>query len=156
VKEKKRGVFCGGVAVGVVVVGVDRLYAALETLDARLEALDDLADAAHLVELDLQLVDLAQEGAEARNLSVGIAEGVAGAVGLQRRGRLGLLGELHGRGGQRQRQRQGANAARATSSRRARWGEGGRRATGDGRRATGDVRSASAAGSSTSGGQSGR
>jgi hypothetical protein len=102
------------------------LYAALETLDARPEALHDLTDAPHLVELDLQLVDFAQDGPEARDLGVGILEGVAGAVGLQRRGRLRLLGELCACEGQ-----QRANATRVTRS-PGRRGDG--RAAGDGRR----------------------
>lgn len=72
------------------------LDAALELVDACLEGLDYLANAAHLVELDLQLVDLAEDGAEASNFGVGIVDGMGGAIGLELGGRLGLLGELDG------------------------------------------------------------
>lgn len=63
-------------------------------VDARLEALDDLANAADLVEFDLELVDFADDGAEAGDFSVGHGDGVAGAVVLHLGCRLGLLGEL--------------------------------------------------------------
>lgn len=66
-------------------------------MDARLKGLYYLPDAAHLVELDLQLVNLAEDGAEASDLGVGIGDGVGGAVGLELGGGLGLLGELEGR-----------------------------------------------------------
>lgn len=63
-------------------------------LDARPKALHDLADAPHLVELDLELVDFAQDGAEARYLGVSILDGGAGAGRLERCRRLRLLVEL--------------------------------------------------------------
>lgn len=63
-------------------------------MDACLEALDYLANAAYFVELYLQLVDFAEDGPKARNLGVGILDGVGCAVGLEQGGRLGLLGEL--------------------------------------------------------------
>jgi hypothetical protein len=72
------------------------LYTTLEMLDARLEALDDLTNATHLVEFDLQLVDFAQDGAEAGDFGVGCLDGVAGAVVLELGHRLRLLGELSG------------------------------------------------------------
>ena len=70
------------------------LYAAIETLDAGLEAFDDLANAAHLVEFHLELVDLAQDGAEAGDFGVGGLDRVTGAVVLELCGRLRLLREL--------------------------------------------------------------
>lgn len=55
------------------------LYAPLEMLDARAEALDNLPNAPHLVELDLQLVDLAQDLVEAGDFGVGVLDCVARA-----------------------------------------------------------------------------
>jgi hypothetical protein len=63
-------------------------------LNARLEALDNLANAAHLVKLDLQLVDFAQDGAEAGDFGVGGRHGGARAVVLEGCGCLRLLREL--------------------------------------------------------------
>jgi hypothetical protein len=74
------------------------LDAALKLVHARLKGLHYLPDAAHLVELNLQLVNLAEDGAEAGDLGVGIGDGVGGAVGLELGGGLGLLGELGERG----------------------------------------------------------
>jgi hypothetical protein len=73
------------------------LDAALETVHAGLETFHNLANATHLVELDLELVDFAQDLAEAGDFGVGHLDGVAGAVVLDLRRRLCLLGEL-GRG----------------------------------------------------------
>lgn len=72
------------------------LYATLEMLDARLEALDNLTNATHLVEFDLQLVDFAQDGAEAGDFGVGCLDGVAGTVVLELGHRLRLLRKLSG------------------------------------------------------------
>lgn len=71
-------------------------YAALEMLNARLEALYYLADAADFIELDLQLVDFAEDSAEAGDFGVSIVDCVGGAAGLQGRGGLRLLVELRG------------------------------------------------------------
>lgn len=60
----------------------------------RFEALHDLANATDFVEFDLQLVDFAEEGAEAGDFCVGGGDGVAGAVVVDLCGGLGLLGEL--------------------------------------------------------------
>ena len=70
------------------------LDATLELMDACLEGLYYLADATHLVELDLQLVNLAEDGSEAGDFSVGHLHCVASAVVLHLGRRLGLLGEL--------------------------------------------------------------
>lgn len=56
--------------------------AALKTLDPGLEALDYLADATDLVELDLELVDFAQDGSEAGDFGVGHLDRVTCAVVL--------------------------------------------------------------------------
>lgn len=68
--------------------------AALQMRNPGLEALDYLADATDLVELDLELVDLAQNGMEAGDFSVGHLDRVTGAVVLDLGSRLGLLREL--------------------------------------------------------------
>jgi hypothetical protein len=73
------------------------LDAALETVHARLETFHNLANAAHLVELDLELVDFAQDLAEAGDFGVGYLDGVARAVVLDLRRDLCLLGELGAR-----------------------------------------------------------
>ena len=70
------------------------LETAVEIVDTRFEALDYLANAAHFVELDLQLVNLAEDGSEAGDFSVGHLHCVASAVVLHLGRRLGLLGEL--------------------------------------------------------------
>ena len=62
--------------------------------DTRLETFHDLANAAHLVELNLKLVDFAQNGTEACDFRVGRLDRVTGAVVLDLRRRLGLLREL--------------------------------------------------------------
>jgi hypothetical protein len=69
-------------------------YAAVQAIDPRLEALDNLANAAHLVEFDLQLVDFAQNSAEARDFGVGDLDRVTGAVVLHLGCGLCLLREL--------------------------------------------------------------
>jgi hypothetical protein len=74
---------------------MQRLHAAVQAVNARLEPLHYLANAAHLVELDLQLVDFAQQGAEACDFGVGGLDRVARAVVLDLRCGLGLLGELY-------------------------------------------------------------
>ena len=68
--------------------------APLQMGDTRLETFHDLANAAHLVELDLKLVDFAQNGTEACDFRVGRLDRVTGAVVLDLRRRLGLLREL--------------------------------------------------------------
>jgi hypothetical protein len=70
------------------------LEPAVEIVDACFEALDYLANTAHFVELDLQLVNLAEDGSEAGDFSVGHLHCVASAVVLHLGRRLGLLGEL--------------------------------------------------------------
>lgn len=71
-----------------------QLDAALQTLDTLLETFDNLANATHLVEFDLQLVDLAQDGPEAGDFGVGHLDRVTSAVVLDLGGHLRLLGEL--------------------------------------------------------------
>lgn len=66
----------------------------LEIRNACLETLDYLANAAHFVKFDLQLVDFTEDGTEACDFSVGILDGVAGAVVLDLSGSLCLLGEI--------------------------------------------------------------
>jgi hypothetical protein len=63
-------------------------------VDPRLEALDYLANATHLVELDLELVDFAQDSTKAGDFGVGHCHRVTSAVVLDLGGRLGLLREL--------------------------------------------------------------
>ena len=63
----------------------------LQLLDAGLEAFHNLANAAHLVELDLELIDLAENAMEAGNFRVGHLDGVASAVVLNLGGRLCLV-----------------------------------------------------------------
>ena len=77
-------------------VGWERvvLYAAIQAIDPRPEALDNLANAAHLVEFRLQLVDFAQDGTEAGDFGVGHLDGVTCAVVLHLGCGLGLLREL--------------------------------------------------------------
>jgi hypothetical protein len=58
------------------------------------EALDNLTDATHLVELDLELVDFAQDGSKAGDFSVGDLDGISSAVVVDLGRRLRLLGEL--------------------------------------------------------------
>jgi hypothetical protein len=72
----------------------DRSNAALEMVHALLEAFDNLADAANLVEFHLELVELAQEGPEAGDFCVGVLDRVAGPVVLGVGRRLCLLREL--------------------------------------------------------------
>jgi hypothetical protein len=68
--------------------------ATLEMLDAGLKTFHNLANAAHLVEFDLKLVDFAEDAVEACDFGVGHLYGVAGAVILYLGGRLCLLREL--------------------------------------------------------------
>lgn len=75
-------------------VSVSAADAAIEGLNAAAVGLDDFPNAADLVELDLQLVDLAQDFVEAGYLGVGVGYDIAGAVVLHLGGCLGLLGEL--------------------------------------------------------------
>jgi hypothetical protein len=70
------------------------LYSTIQAVDPRLEALDNLANAAHLVEFRLQLVDFAQYGAEASDFGVGHLHRVTRAVVLHLGRRLRLLREL--------------------------------------------------------------
>ena len=70
------------------------LYAAVQPVDARLEALDNLPNATHFIEFYLELVDFAKYGAEAGDFSVGHLHGVACAVVLHLGCCLCLLGEL--------------------------------------------------------------
>lgn len=70
--------------------------AAVEVFNTAAVGLDYLPNAADLVELDLELVDLAQDLVEAGDLGVGIRNEVSGAVVLHGSGRLGLFGELGG------------------------------------------------------------
>jgi hypothetical protein len=63
-------------------------------LDACSEALHDLPNAPHLVELNLELIDLAQDLMEAGNLSVGRLDRVTRAGGLGGRCGLGLSSQL--------------------------------------------------------------
>ena len=67
------------------------LDTALETVDAGPEALDDLANAADLVEFDLEVVNLAQDGTEAGNFGIGHLDCVTGAIILELGGPLRLL-----------------------------------------------------------------
>jgi hypothetical protein len=69
-------------------------YAAVQAIDPRLEALDNLANAPHLVKFHLQLIDFAQDGAEARDFGVGHLDRVTGAVVLHLGCSLCLLREL--------------------------------------------------------------
>lgn len=75
-------------------MSVSAADAAIEGLNAAAVGLDDFPNAADLVELDLQLVDLAQDFVEAGYLGVGVGYDIAGAVVLHLGGCLGLLGEL--------------------------------------------------------------
>lgn len=70
-------------------------YSSVKGFDASAKRLYDFPDAPYLVELRLQLVDLAQYVLEAGYLGVGILDGIAGAVVLRIRRGLGLLIELH-------------------------------------------------------------
>jgi hypothetical protein len=72
-------------------------YAAVQAIDPRLEALDNLANATHLVEFDLELVDFAQNGSEAGDFGVGHLDRVTCAVVLHLGCCLCLLRELSGR-----------------------------------------------------------
>lgn len=71
-----------------------RSYPAVQTVDARLEALDNLSNATDFVEFYLKLVDFAENGTEAGDFSVGHLHGVASAVVLYLGCCLCLLGEL--------------------------------------------------------------
>lgn len=75
-------------------MSVSAADAAIEGLNAAAVGLDDFPNAADLVELDLQLVDLAQDFVEAGYLGVGVGYDIAGAVVLHLGGCLGLLGEM--------------------------------------------------------------
>lgn len=66
----------------------------IKIINTRFEALDYLANPAYFVEFDLKLVDLAKDGSEARDFSVGHLHCVASSVVLHLGRRLGLLGEL--------------------------------------------------------------
>ena len=77
------------------------LQPAAHGLDAGAVALDDVADVPHLVELGLELVDLPQQVAHARDLGVGAGRGGRGAVRLGAGGARGLVGELRSAGRQR-------------------------------------------------------
>lgn len=70
----------------------------LQSLNPGAEPLDDITDMPHLVELDLELVDLAQDLAKAGDFGVGDGDGGGGAGGLVRGGALGLGCELRGVG----------------------------------------------------------
>jgi hypothetical protein len=74
------------------------LYTAIEAVDARLEAFYDFPNASHFIEFDLELVDFAEDGAEAGDFGVGHLHGVTGAVVLHLGCCLCLLGELGGWG----------------------------------------------------------
>ena len=71
----------------------------LQPFHPRAESLHDIADMAHLVELDLELVDLAEDFSEAFDFGVGSGDGGGGAGGLMVGGALGLGCELRGVGG---------------------------------------------------------
>lgn len=71
-----------------------RSYPAVQTVDARLEALDNLSNATDLVEFYLQFVDFAEDGMEAGDFSIGHLHGVACAVVLHLGCCLCLLSEL--------------------------------------------------------------
>ena len=71
-----------------------RSDAALEAVDACLEALYNLANAAHLVKFNLELVNFLQYSTEACYLGVGVLDGMAGTIVLGLGSGLGLLGEL--------------------------------------------------------------
>lgn len=68
--------------------------ASLEMSNPGLEALYYFANAADLVELDLELVDFAQDGMETGDFGVGHLYRIASAVVLDLGSRLGLLREL--------------------------------------------------------------
>lgn len=70
------------------------LDTALETFNASLETFHNLANAMHLVEFDLQFVNLAEDGTEAGNFSIGRLHCISGTVGLEIGRYLRLLGEL--------------------------------------------------------------
>lgn len=76
-------------------LGQLQLDASFEMLDAGLETFHNLANAAHLVEFNLQLVDFAENLAEAGDFGVGSLDRVACAVVLGLRRRLRLLRELY-------------------------------------------------------------
>lgn len=63
-------------------------------VDTSAEALDNLANAADLVKLDLELVDFAEDGSKAGNFGVGDLYGVASAVVVNLGRRLRLLCEI--------------------------------------------------------------
>lgn len=71
------------------------LDAAVQMVDARLEALDNLANATDLVEFDLEFVDFAENGAEAGDFGIGHLDRVTRAVVLHLGRSLRLLRELH-------------------------------------------------------------
>lgn len=71
-----------------------RSHSSVESFNTSAKGLDDLPDSPYLVELGLQLVDLAQDVLEARNFGVGGLDDVAGAVVLRLRRGLRLLVEL--------------------------------------------------------------
>jgi len=66
----------------------------LQLLDAGLEPFHNLANATHLVELVLELIDFFEDAVEAGDFGVGHLDGVAGTVILDLGGRLCLLREL--------------------------------------------------------------
>lgn len=70
------------------------LYAPIQAINARLEALYNLANAAHLIKFDLKLVDFAQNGTKARDFGIGHLHCVTRAVVLHLGCGLGLLGQL--------------------------------------------------------------
>jgi hypothetical protein len=74
--------------------GASSLYAAVQAIDPRLEALDNFANATHFVEFRLQLVDFAQNGPKARDFLVGHLNCVTRAVVLHLGCCLCLLREL--------------------------------------------------------------
>jgi hypothetical protein len=88
--------FTGGSGIPSSWVGNGGLYAAIQAIDPRPEALDNLANAADLVEFRLQLVDFAQDGAEAGDFGVGHLDCITCAVVLHLGCGLGLLRELEG------------------------------------------------------------
>lgn len=74
--------------------GPPDLYAAIEAIHAGLEAFYDFANAPDFVEFDLELVDFAEDGAEAGDFRVSHCHCVTRAVVLHLGCCLGLLGEL--------------------------------------------------------------
>ena len=76
--------------------GTVELDATFQVFNPGLETFHNLANAAHLVEFDLELINLVENGTEAGDFGVCHLDGVPRTVVLNLSGRLCLLRELVG------------------------------------------------------------